>query len=99
MDAIVLAAGLSSRMGAFKPLLALGGVSLVERVIAAVSGSGRVDRVVVVTGHRASEVAAGVPMGVDVVVNAEYAKGEMLSSVKVGLRKIIDFGGGRREAA
>ncbi|HEX8354014.1 MAG TPA: NTP transferase domain-containing protein, partial [Pyrinomonadaceae bacterium] len=55
--AILLAAGRSRRMGAFKPLLPFGGVSVVEACVAALRGAG-VAEVSVVVGHRGEEVRA-----------------------------------------
>jgi molybdenum cofactor cytidylyltransferase len=81
---IVLAAGLSTRMGQPKQLLPLGGRTVVQLVVEALVG--QVDRVVVVVGHRADEVAealAGYPVAC--VANPEYRTG-MLSSVQIGIR-------------
>src|SRR5437763_5960428 len=55
--AILLAAGRSRRMGAFKPLLPFGGVTVVEACIANLLDAG-VGEVVIVVGHRAEEVRA-----------------------------------------
>ena len=49
--ALVLAAGYSSRMGRFKPLLRLGGSSVIERVVGAFREAG-ISRITVVTGHQ-----------------------------------------------
>jgi molybdenum cofactor cytidylyltransferase len=57
ITAVLLAAGRSRRMGAFKPLLPFGGVSVVERCVENLRAAG-VDKVVVVVGHRADEVRA-----------------------------------------
>ena len=87
VPAIVLAAGLSSRMGLFKPLLALGGRPLIHRVIDALVGSGGIPEVVVVTGHRSAELKLaleGTP-GVRAVDNPNFAAGEMLSSLRAGI--------------
>ena len=54
--AVVLAAGWSSRMGAFKPLLSLAGDTVVGRVIASLKAAG-IDRVLVVAGHEAGRLA------------------------------------------
>ncbi len=85
--AIVLAAGTSSRMGTSKPLLPLGSGSVIERVIRSASQAG-VDDIVVVTGHRAEEVAAVLDglgaAGVRHVYNAAYETG-MFSSVLAGV--------------
>jgi molybdenum cofactor cytidylyltransferase len=55
--AILLAAGRSRRMGAFKPLLPFGGVSVAEACVAALRAGGA-GEVVVVVGHRGAEVRA-----------------------------------------
>lgn len=81
---IVLAAGLSTRMGQPKQLLPLGDKVVVQVVVEAVVG--QVDRAVVVLGHRAEEVAralTGYP--VRCVVNPDYCAG-MLTSVQCGIR-------------
>ena len=53
--AIVLSAGSSERMGDFKPLMALGGMTVLERVIRLFQSTG-VSRIHVVVGHRAAEL-------------------------------------------
>lgn len=81
---IVLAAGLATRMGAFKQLLPLGDQSLIESVVDQLCS--RLERVVVVLGHRAEEVAgvlAGRP--VQCVYNPDYPLG-MSTSVQCGIR-------------
>jgi CTP:molybdopterin cytidylyltransferase MocA len=55
--AVIVAAGLSSRMGAYKPLMEIGGVSVARRVTGAFLEAG-VSPIVVVTGHRAAELEA-----------------------------------------
>ncbi|MDR1815155.1 MAG: nucleotidyltransferase family protein [Clostridiales Family XIII bacterium] len=55
--AVIVAAGLSSRMGDYKPLMEIGGVSIARRVVGAFLGAG-VGPIVVVTGHRAAELEA-----------------------------------------
>ena len=55
--AVLLAAGRSRRMGAFKPLLPFGGSSVVEACVANLRAA-CVREVVVVVGHRAEEVRA-----------------------------------------
>lgn len=53
--AIILAAGQSSRMGAFKPLLPFGDKTVIESTIDYLSGGG-IETIIVVVGHRADEV-------------------------------------------
>lgn len=83
--AIVLAAGISSRMGESKPLLRLDGRALLERVLDAVRGS-QVRDIVVVLGAAAERVREEVPLnGTTVVVNDAYEMG-MSTSIRAGLR-------------
>jgi molybdenum cofactor cytidylyltransferase len=87
IGAIVLAAGLSSRMGQFKLLLKwLDEQPLLAHIVEKVSRL-PVSPIVVVTGHRADAVRA-VLTGYDVTFahNTDYAAGEILSSMKTGLR-------------
>lgn len=55
--AVLLAAGRSRRMGAFKPLLPFGGRSVVEACVGSLLEAGA-SEVVVVVGHRGEEVRA-----------------------------------------
>lgn len=91
---IVLAAGSSSRMGAHKLLLPLGGRPLVAYAVAAACASAA-EPVVVVLGRDADDVRAALPPGRYVtMVNPDYASG-MASSVRAGLRALRAAGGGR----
>ncbi len=84
-SAVVLAAGLSARMGRPKLLLPYGERTVVEQVVSVLLAS-PADEVLVVTGHERAAVEqalAGWP--VQAVFNPDYAAGEMLSSVQVGL--------------
>jgi molybdenum cofactor cytidylyltransferase len=86
--AIVLAAGLSRRMGRFKLTLPWGDRTVIGQVIATLEAAG-IEEIVVVTGHRGDAVAeALVGTGAHIVHNPEYASGEMLSSIKVGVRAV-----------
>lgn len=82
--AVILAAGLSSRMGRFKPLLPLGDGTVLSACVDMFRDNG-VEHVHVVTGNRADEVrqAAGLLDAV-VVHNSDYESG-MYSSVCTGL--------------
>jgi CTP:molybdopterin cytidylyltransferase MocA len=79
--AVILAAGLSSRMGDFKPLMNLGGQTVLSRCVEAFQDAGACD-VMVVTGHRAGEVQAEVErLGVSSIHNLLFEQG-MFSSVQ-----------------
>ena len=47
--ALIVAAGMSSRMGEFKPMLNIGSISIAQRIVATLRQSG-VTRIVMVTG-------------------------------------------------
>lgn len=87
MDAVVLAAGYSSRMGMCKPLLPLGHGTVLAKAAACFQDAG-VTRITVVTGHKADAVAAeAVRAGCLCVHNPEYAGG-MFTSVCAGVRSL-----------
>lgn len=84
---IVLAAGFSSRMGAFKPLLPVGDVPAIVRTVSSAQNAGAT--VVVVTGHRGDEVRTALERtGAVIAHNAQYASG-MFSSVLTGVRAVL----------
>lgn len=81
---VVLAAGYSSRMGAFKPLLPLGPRSVLETAVRALTGAGVAD-VVVVSGHEAERLRPELGrLGVAEAHNPGFARG-MYSSVQAGV--------------
>ena len=81
---MVLAAGGSTRTAPrFKLLEPIDGVPMVRHAVAAAVDAG-LGPVRVVTGHRAPEVEAVLPHGVDVVRHAGWAEG-MASSLRAGL--------------
>jgi molybdenum cofactor cytidylyltransferase len=85
----VLAAGGSSRFGGPKQLAVLEGRPLLEHVLMAMSGAG-LDRVVVVLGAKAPEVAAGVPLhGAEAVVCEGWAEG-LSASLRAGVDALDD---------
>lgn len=85
--AIILAAGLSSRMDGFKPLLRLGKYSLLEHCARLFRQSG-IDHILVVSGHRAEEVATEArQLGLTLVHNPRHAEG-MFSSVQAGVQAL-----------
>ena len=84
--AIVLAAGEGARMGApLKQLLPLGGRPLLEHALEAAAAADLED-IVLVLGHAAERVAAGVsaPPGTRVVVNPRHAEGQA-TSLRAGI--------------
>jgi CTP:molybdopterin cytidylyltransferase MocA len=85
INAIVLAAGESRRMGKLKPLLRFRDTTFLEQIISVLKLSD-VDRVTVVLGARAETIKKSIDLsGTDVVVNKDYRKGQ-LSSLVAGLK-------------
>ena len=90
--AVILAAGYSSRMGAFKPLLKLGGKPAVRILIDTAREAG-LDPVVVITGHGREQLEAALykieqqDAAVHVLYNESYDEG-MFSSICKGLSSL-----------
>ena len=88
--AVILAAGFSSRMGDFKPLMELAGQSVLARCVRNFREAGVLD-IVVVTGHRAAKVQAEVEkLGVSSMHNARHELG-MFSSVCVAVAGFFEL--------
>lgn len=84
VDAVVLAAGRSVRMGRPKALLGCGETTFLGSILARLAST-RARRVRVVLGHAADQIRAAVPMADDVaVVNPAWESG-MLSSIRCGV--------------
>jgi molybdenum cofactor cytidylyltransferase len=96
LSAIVLAAGLSQRMGQPKVLLPWGDTTVLGKVVGALAQAG-LNEILVVTGaaREAVEVevyrlAAGAP--VRAIYNPGYERGEMLSSIQAGVSSLAQTG-------
>lgn len=87
VKALILAAGRSRRMGAFKPLLPLRGRTVLECTVESALRGGA-EEAVVVTGNRAEELeallAGHFPHRVRWVRNENWASTDMLRSVQLG---------------
>lgn len=83
--AVIVAAGMSSRMGDFKPMLNIGSFSVAQHVISAFRHAG-IQQIVVVTGHNAAALEAHLSDS-DVVFlhNEHYRTTQMFDSAKIGL--------------
>jgi molybdenum cofactor cytidylyltransferase len=89
IGAVVLAAGLSQRMGRPKMILPWGDTTVIGRVVSVLLTE--VDEVVVVTGGAKNEVEVALEkLPVRTVFNPDFANGEMLLSLKVGLASFPD---------
>lgn len=89
--AVILAAGLSSRMKAFKPLLPVAGHTAIEGLIESAKAAG-IEDITVVAGHNREELEPVLaPWGVKIAYNPDYETG-MLSSIKTGLKAAAESG-------
>ena len=88
--ALIVAAGKSSRMGDFKPMLQLGSISIAQRVINNFRQAG-ISKIVVVTGYRADVLERHLASNnVIFLRNEDYASTHMFDSVRIGLEYLKD---------
>ncbi len=83
--ALIVAAGMSSRMGDFKPMLTIGEMSIAERVVTTFQQAG-IGRIVVITGYQAELLEhhlAG--RGIVFLRNERYRETQMFDSACIGL--------------
>lgn len=87
INSLILAAGLSSRMGDFKPLMPFRGKTLIENTIDSVLLGGA-QTAVVVTGYRGDELEAFLKSRygkqVSFVRNPHYEETDMMESIQIG---------------
>ncbi len=87
INAMILAAGESRRMGMPKPLLRYGDTTFLEQILSVVCQS-VVDRATVVLGAHSQMIRESVDLSqADVVINEDYRQGQ-LSSLIVGLKSV-----------
>lgn len=93
IGAIILAAGYSSRMnGGFKPLMPLGGRTLLAHCAQIFQGAG-LGSITVVSGHRGEEVAAeAARLGLECLPNPRYDQG-MFSSIRHAVARMQQLDG------
>lgn len=86
INAIILAAGQSKRMGKLKPLLRFNDKTFLDQIISVLKLSDA-DRITVVLGAEAEAVKKTVDLsGTNVVINKDYQKGQ-LSSLTAAIEK------------
>lgn len=84
---IIVAAGCSSRMGSFKPLLPLGTDTIIHRVVHLMDTVA--DEIVVVTGYRGEDLERHLRgTGVRAVRNIKYRETGMFDSICLGIRAL-----------
>ena len=87
---LIVAAGLSSRMKNFKPLMTIDDKPLILHTIDSLRRSGIKD-VCVVLGYRGEEIEKALKdEGVTMVYNHKFRETSMYDSFKIGLEKIKD---------
>jgi CTP:molybdopterin cytidylyltransferase MocA len=97
---VILAAGMSTRMGTFKPLLPLKGKTVIENTIDSML-SGGAESVVIVVGYRGDELVDLIDRkykdkyGDRIVIawNYEYETTDMLYSLQIGVRSLPECEG------
>jgi molybdenum cofactor cytidylyltransferase len=90
IGAVVLAAGLSSRMGVQKLLLPWMGKTVIETVVDTLIQS-RITEIVVVTGRDAEQIASTLKSKpVQIIYNPDFADGNMVTSLRTGLKALLN---------
>jgi CTP:molybdopterin cytidylyltransferase MocA len=100
--AVVIAAGLSKRMGRFKPLIDVGGRPALFHLLDTIRAVPIIKQIIIVTGHEREKVEDAVAAYaienekdtttinyIDTIYNHEYENG-MFSSVRAGVRKMAE---------
>lgn len=90
IGAVIVAAGMSSRMGDFKPMLNIGSISIAQRIIATLQQAD-VTKIVMVTGYNALTLERHLANnGVIFLRNENYETTQMFDSAKIGLEYMRD---------
>ena len=90
IGAVIVAAGMSSRMGDFKPMLNIGSISIAQRIIATFHQAD-VTKIVMVTGYNALTLERHLANnGVIFLRNENYETTQMFDSAKIGLEYMRD---------
>ena len=88
--ALIVAAGMSSRMGDFKPMLSIGSITIAQLVVATFHQAG-IRKIVMVTGFNAVTLERHLSgSGVIFLRNERYETTQMFDSVKIGLEYLKD---------
>lgn len=88
LSAVIVAAGMSSRMQAFKPMLPLGNSTIVRTLVKTCLEAG-VGRIVMVTGNRADELEEHVAdLPVECLRNPDYETTKMARSARIGFSAV-----------
>ena len=89
--ALILSAGISSRMHEFKPMICLSGGTFIDSIIGSFRKAG-VSEIMVVTGYKAQLLEKHLaPMNVLTCENRDYASTRMFDSVLQGIREMPHY--------
>jgi molybdenum cofactor cytidylyltransferase len=89
VTAVILAAGLSKRMGKPKMMLPWGEITVIEKVVQTLQDAG-MDHLLIVGGDNLDTLKEKLHQyRIRYLLNKDYVEGEMLSSVKVALRALV----------
>lgn len=82
--AVIVAAGMSTRMGEFKPLMKIGNMTIIERIISTLKAA-EIDHIVIVTGNQGKILEDYLKnQGMTFLRNDDYASTQMIDSAKIG---------------
>lgn len=85
IGAVIVAAGMSSRMGDFKPMLSIGSQSIARRIVSTLRQTGA-EEIVMITGHNADALERHLEgCGLTFIRNERYASTQMFDSAALGL--------------
>lgn len=85
IGAVIASAGMSSRMGDFKPMLNIGAISIAQRIVATLRQAGA-RHIVVITGFQADILEKHLSgKGLVFLRNSAYETTDMFTSAKIGL--------------
>ena len=89
LAALILAAGVSSRMERFKPMLPVGEDTMIRRTVRMMQQAGA-EPIVVVTGYKSDVLRQHLDgMGLVFLNNEHYASTQMFDSFKIGLEYLL----------
>lgn len=87
--AVIVAAGRSSRMGLFKPLLSIGSSTIIETAINTFR-SLNIKDIIVITGKNANELEAHIKYTGATCIRSNYTQNKMFDSACIGLEYVKD---------
>lgn len=90
---IIPVAGLSTRMGSFKPILSINGIPMIAHTVETVVQAG-IKTIIIVIGYRADQVKRALQgfdnINIIYIENKNFQNNDMLDSIKLGMEYLID---------